>query len=187
MRKTSLDVDAGFRIRAARADEVELLQNIDLKSAELFLGEGLIDFGPEGVPVDPIPEDRIRLSLGEALVWVIAESSDYPVGFALASERGRDLYLDQVSVVPEFGRRGLGERLVRHVLEFAQTEGFERVSLSTFRDVPWNGPFYRRLGFKEIPSSRYANWQKELTEIQSQTMDVSKRCFMQRSVKRRFW
>jgi hypothetical protein len=32
----------------------------------------------------------------------------------------------------------------------ARTRGFDRLSLCTYRDVPWNGPFYRSLGFTEV-------------------------------------
>ena len=27
--------------------------------------------------------------------------------------------------------------------------GYDRLSLTTYRDLPWNGPFYARLGFVE--------------------------------------
>ena len=30
--------------------------------------------------------------------------------------------------------------------------GYERLSLTTYRDLPWNGPFYRSLGFAEESS-----------------------------------
>jgi len=30
--------------------------------------------------------------------------------------------------------------------------GFESVTLTTFRDVPWNMPFYERLGFEVVPT-----------------------------------
>jgi hypothetical protein len=73
---------------------------------------------------------------------------------------------------------------VRRCLQEAEARSFRRVSLSTFRKVPWNGPFYRKLGFREIPVWRLQDWQIEIRELQKQTMDVKLRCFMQRSVKR---
>jgi GNAT superfamily N-acetyltransferase len=88
------------------------------------------------------------------------------VGFALCSDRGDDLYLDQLSVLPRHGRRGLGSRLVRRCLQEAEARAFKRVSLSTFRKVPWNGPFYRKLGFREVPGWRLNDWQEEIRELQ---------------------
>ncbi len=163
------------------------MQHIDIASSELFRSTGLIDFGAEDEPLEPIPETRLRHGFGDQLVWVAADHMECPVGFALAGDRGEDLYLDQVSVLPDHGQRGLGAQLVQRVIEEARARGYRRVSLSTFRDVPWNGPFYRKLGFREIPRWRLTSWQIELDHIQRRTMDVTKRCFMQKTVKRRPW
>ncbi len=177
------DPAPAYRLRSARGNEIGELQNIDLASAMLFRGTGLIDFGPLGEPTQPIPEDRLRQGLGEGLIWVAVDDRDELVGFALCSDRGDDLYLDQLSVLPRHGRQGLGGRLVRRCLQEAEARAYRRVSLSTFRKVPWNGPFYRRLGFREVPSWRLQPWQEEIRELQKQTMDVRLRCFMQRPVK----
>ena len=178
-----LETSPQDRIRPARGNEVGELQNIDLASATLFRGTGLIDFGPSGEPQEPIPEDRLRKGFGDGLVWAAVDDREELVGFALCSDRGEDLYLDQLSVLPRHGRRGLGSRLVRRVLAEAETRSHRRVSLSTFRKVPWNGPFYRKLGFRETPVWRLAPWQLEIRELQKLTMDVRLRCFMHRSVK----
>lgn len=174
-----------YRVRPARGNEIGELQNIDLASAMLFRGTGLIDFGPLGEPTQPIPEDRLRRGFGDGLIWVAVDHMEEIVGFALCSDRGDDLYLDQLSVLPRHGRQGLGARLVRRCLQEAEARAFKRVSLSTFRKVPWNGPFYKKLGFREIPGWRLNDWQAEIRELQKTTMDVRLRCFMQRTVKRR--
>jgi GNAT superfamily N-acetyltransferase len=178
------DPAPAYRVRLARGNEIGELQNIDLASATLFRGTGLIDFGPLGEPTEPIPEDRLRRGFGEGLIWVAVDDREELVGFALCSDRREDLYLDQLSVLPRHSRRGLGTRLVRRSLQEAEARAFRRVSLSTFRKVPWNGPFYRTLGFREVPVWRLNDWQLEIRELQRQTMDVRLRCFMQRPVKR---
>ncbi len=183
MATLTTDPVSQYRIRPARGNEVGELQQIDLASAVLFISLDLIDFGPSGVPTEPIPEDRLRKGFGDGLIWVAVDERDEPVGFALCSDRGEDLYLDQLSVLPAHGRRGLGSRLVRRCLAEAETRGHRRVSLSTFRSVPWNGPFYRQLGFKELPLWRLNDWQLAIREAQKQTMDVRLRCFMYRPVK----
>ena len=174
-----------YRIRPARGDEVGDLQKIDLASATLFIDTGLIDFGASGVPTEPIPEDRLRKGFGDGLIWVAVDHLEELVGFALCSDRGDDLYLDQLSVLPNHGRQGLGGRLVRRCLQEAESRSHRRVSLSTFRKVPWNGPFYRKLGFREIPVWRLNEWQLGIREAQRATMDIRLRCFMQRPVKQR--
>ena len=44
------DPAPAYRLRPARGNEIGELQNIDLASAMLFRGSGLIDFGPLGEP-----------------------------------------------------------------------------------------------------------------------------------------
>jgi predicted N-acetyltransferase YhbS len=52
-------------------------------------------------------------------------------------------------------RRGVGRALVRRVAEWARSAGFETLLLSTFCDVPWNAPYYARLGFEIVPLEAY--------------------------------
>ena len=33
---------------------------------------------------------------------------------------------------------------------WATSEGFDAITLTTYRDVPWNGPFYESLGYVTI-------------------------------------
>ena len=80
-----------YRVRPARGNEIGELQNIDLASATLFRGTGLIDFGPLGEPTQPIPEDRLRRGFGDGLIWVAVDGMEEIVGFALCSDRGEDL------------------------------------------------------------------------------------------------
>ena len=51
---------------------------------------------------------------------------------------------------PDHGRRGLGRALVGAVCDWARKERFEIITLTTYRDVPWNGPLYESLGFATI-------------------------------------
>ncbi len=37
--------------------------------------------------------------------------------------------------------------LLERVIESARQMGYPAVTLTTFREVPWNAPFYTRLGF----------------------------------------
>jgi GNAT superfamily N-acetyltransferase len=86
-------------------------------------------------------------------LWV-ALADDAPVGFALVEMLGaHTAHLDEMDVDPHHGRRGLGTALVRAVCEWAARAGYREVTLTTFRAVSWNMPFYARLGFEEIPTA----------------------------------
>ncbi len=60
-------------------------------------------------------------------------------------------HLEEIDVMPSHGRRGVGTALMQAVLEWVAKERYQQIKLTTFRNVPWNMPFYSRLGFVEIP------------------------------------
>ena len=87
-------------------------------------------------------------------LWV-AVTGETPVGFALVRMLAADLpHLDELDVEPAHGQQGLGTALVRAVCDWATISGYSTLTLTTFRGVPWNLPFYARLGFAEIPPDR---------------------------------
>jgi len=73
-------------------------------------------------------------------------------GFALLLAREKACHLEQMSVDPAFARRSLGSALLEHAIKVAATKGFEQITLSTFKAIPWNEPFYRRFGSKPVDS-----------------------------------
>ena len=44
----------------------------------------------------------------------------------------------------------MGRALVAAVIEQARAMQLNSVTLTTFRDLPWNAPFYQRMGFVEL-------------------------------------
>lgn len=62
----------------------------------------------------------------------------------------RRAHIEALAVHPIHARRGIGRALVAAALAEAKGEGYHEMSLRTYADVPWNGPFYTRLGFWEV-------------------------------------
>ena len=133
---------------------------------------------PESIPACVLADG---IAAGMLLVSV---DENGPVGFALCRLQAKTLYLDQLSVDPAHGRLGIGRSLIMHVLALAEEHKRSSVTLSTFREVPWNGPYYRKLGFREIPRKKMTDWMFEIEQTQAETLDVTQRYFMQRSLKR---
>ena len=52
--------------------------------------------------------------------------------------------------MPEHMRKGVGSRLIETVCRWARDAGHAKITLSTFRDVPWNRPFYESRGFQVV-------------------------------------
>jgi ribosomal protein S18 acetylase RimI-like enzyme len=83
-------------------------------------------------------------------LWVVA---DPPVAFVIVEMVDGNAHVDELSVDPQWSRRGIGRALLDHVTSLAEAGGLPAVTLTTFVSVPWNAPYYRRLGFEEIPES----------------------------------
>jgi len=167
----------GYSISGVTADEIPALIAIDLAASQLFAGTGML---PDAELLDHVPADVFEAAMPGGHVFAARDRKGVASGFVLTSLRGDTLYLDQVSVHPGHGRRGLGAALIRRVFEDAGDRGLKTVTLSTFRDLPWNAPFYRTLGFRELPRKQVTGWMQEIETRQAEVMDVSKRCFMRR-------
>jgi GNAT superfamily N-acetyltransferase len=62
---------------------------------------------------------------------------------------GDGAHLEQLSVLPDQGRRGLGRALLRAGCAWAADRGYRELTLATYRGVAWNAPFYATEGFVE--------------------------------------
>lgn len=135
-----------YRIAAARPTDLPLLPAIELAAATLLAGHA-----PASVLAETTSQADLEDAQQRGHLWV-ALADDVPVGFAHLMVFGPSIaHLEEIDVHPEHGRRGLGRRLVLASCQWAATNGYSWVTLTTFREVPWNMPFYARLGFKEIP------------------------------------
>ena len=126
-------------IRLAVGEDASVLRDVELASGQLFRDVGMAEIADdEPMWLDAWPSYVER-------TWVY-EVDGAVVGFVMCEELGDALHIEQLSVDPAHGRRGIGAALVRHAIGVA---GRRPVTLTTFRDVPWNMPFYERLGFVE--------------------------------------
>jgi GNAT superfamily N-acetyltransferase len=108
---------------------------------------------------------------------------DLPVGMVIASVRDGAVYVEEMDVLPTHGRRGLGARLLGRVCIWAGAQGHAAVTLSTFRDVPWNGPFYRKHGFRDLQPAEWTPGMRAIRETEErQGLRVEARVFMRRDL-----
>jgi GNAT superfamily N-acetyltransferase len=115
-------------------------------------------------------------------LWV-ALAGDVPVGFAHVEVLEATVaHLEEIDVHPEHGRRGVGRRLVRAVCTWAETNGYRAVTLTTFRDVPFNMPFYARLGFDVIPPEELSAALRVVVQDETRRgLDAARRVAMRRT------
>jgi GNAT superfamily N-acetyltransferase len=148
-----------FRVVPARPHHVEALPAIERAAAHLFSEE---DLAPHLRDQCTALED-LALAARERRLWV-ALDGDTPIGFALADTLDGLLHLEELDVHPDHARRGIGRRLVETVLSAARADGSPAATLTTFRHLPWNAPFYRSCGFRELDEHQLGPDLKETFE-----------------------
>lgn len=133
-------------IRSAREDDVPVMRDIERAAGRPFAGIGM-GFVAED---EPLPGETLLEFVRDGRAWVWTDDGDRPVGYLIAEVVDGNAHLEQVSVHPDHARRGIGAALVDRVVEWARREGLPAVTLTTYTEVPWNGPYYERLGFRYL-------------------------------------
>jgi GNAT superfamily N-acetyltransferase len=136
------------RVRAARTEDLPHLAPIEDAGGPQFreyFGEAI-----EPILLSPATDGRQRATEPGFLLVAAPDEQSPPVGFVHVLEIDGHAHLEQLSVLPDRQRQGIGAALVRAAMDEARRRGFDRLSLCTYRDVPWNGPYYRSLGFTEV-------------------------------------
>ncbi|MFR9729857.1 GNAT family N-acetyltransferase [Saccharopolyspora sp. MS10] len=131
-----------MRVRAAvEADLAELVE-VERRSGRWFRDVGM----PEVAADPPMPVVALEVHRRAGSLWV-TEAPVGPVAFLAGEELDGGLHLAQLCVDPAWARRRLGAGLIEHA---ARVTGAAALTLTTFRDVPWNAPYYGRLGFRVL-------------------------------------
>jgi GNAT superfamily N-acetyltransferase len=153
-----------YHIRLARLDDLSALPAIERAANALFADFGL------AAQLSNIftPIDSLREGVQADRLWVAADDLDQPVGFALACVVGDNAHLDELDVHPAHGRRGLGAALVEAVCDWAKSLGYRAITLTTLRHIPWNAPWYQRLGFRVLADNELSPALRELLQEEIQ-------------------
>jgi GNAT superfamily N-acetyltransferase len=136
-----------MRIRPAAPGELPALQDIERAAGTPFRDLGMTDIADDEPPALATLERYRRAGR----CWVAAdERDDRPVAYLIAAPMDGALHVEQISVHPVAARRGVGRGLLAHAAARAREEGLTALTLTTFADVPWNAPYYARLGFRTL-------------------------------------
>ena len=114
----------------------------------------------------------------QGLVWV-AEDAGQLIGFATCEAFEDELHLWELAVRLEAQGKGAGRALITAVVEEARARALLAVTLTTFRDIPWNAPFYARCGFVELSEDDLGPFLTLVREKEVEIgLDVANRCAM---------
>jgi GNAT superfamily N-acetyltransferase len=168
-----------YTIGPSEPHEVARLPGIELRAAALFSPE---DLAPETAS-ETTPLSVYEEAQREARLIVARDTAGRVVGFAHLIWVGGIVHLEEVDVEPEYSRRGIGGLLVEASCDWARAQPSDRITLSTFRDVPWNASFYARLGFSQIAEEDLSTALRRLRQKEEREgLDPDKRIMMCRTL-----
>ena len=144
-------------LRPATIDDVASLPGIERAAGELFrpLGMDLV------ADDDPPTTGVLRGFVDAGRAWVV-ERHDEVAAYLLGDVVDGCAHVEQVSVHPRHAGHRLGATLVDHLAAWARSRRLPAVTLTTYRDVPWNGPYYRRCGFRWLADHEITPGLREL-------------------------
>jgi GNAT superfamily N-acetyltransferase len=163
-----------YQIALAELKDIPHLSSIEKAAATLLKGHA-----PDSALEDTTAEAEFHAAQMDGRLWV-ARTNDLPVGFAHAEMlEPTSAHLKELDVHPEHIRRGLGSRLVMAVCAWARATGCQSLTLTTFREVPFNKPFYAQLGFEVIPTAGLSSTLRSIIQEESRRgLDPSRRVAM---------
>ena len=137
---------AGGLVRLARESDLHVLREIERGAGQCFADIGMAFIAED----EPPSIEALREFQSEGQAWVWADTHDLPVAYLLAELVDGCAHLEQVSVHPDYAHRRIGRALMDHLADWARAQALQAITLATFTEVPWNGPYYARCGFRYL-------------------------------------
>lgn len=147
-------------VRQAHVGDLPVLQDI-----ERAAGKPFAELGMHTVAEDEAPGIELLKSFaddGRAWVWV--DDADHPVAYLIADLVDGNAHVEQVSVHPGHGRKGIGKALIEHAASWGREQGVTAMTLTSYTHVAWNGPYYERLGFRHLSEDEWTPGLRKIRE-----------------------
>jgi ribosomal protein S18 acetylase RimI-like enzyme len=162
-----------MRIRRAIPSDIPILKTVEESAAKAFEGEKV------GYVADrTVKPEMLQTLAQQGTLWVAADDKNVPVGFAACYPLDGFFYLHEISVAREAQGHGIGRRLMQTIEDYAFEQNYPYIGLVTFRDVRWNGPFYKSLGYREIAPDTYSGLHNKYQDDIRHGHDPALRCVM---------
>lgn len=134
---------------------IQALQTLELEATDLFGTFPGYEFCVRRSHRD---EEEHRRVLRDGVTLVAVQPNiEIPLGFAMvlplskpstASPEGCGMHLLELNTSPAVQRQGVGKGLLASAENWARENGATYMTLFTFRDVPWNAPYYAKQGYQ---------------------------------------
>lgn len=130
-------------IRLAEQSDIPRITEIEISASQKFL---TLENAPYCANCT-VPAEQLEAACAQKLFWVIEDEAK-TAGFLCALKIDRCLHIEELSVSMDHQGKGVGKELLSHVMNFAREKRYSGITLTTDKDIPWNGPFYQRIGFR---------------------------------------
>ena len=168
-----------MRVRAATAADVPVLREVERRAGRAFAEVGL----PEVAAAEPPSVEALEGYATDGRCAVAVGDDERPVGYVIVDRVDGSAHVDQVSVDPDHQGRGVGRSLMAWAEDWARADGRQGITLTTFRDVPWNAPLYERLGYRVLSSDEVGpGLMTVVSEEAAQGLDPATRVCMQKDL-----
>jgi ribosomal protein S18 acetylase RimI-like enzyme len=126
-------------------DDIDAIRDVERSAGQQFVDVGM----PEIAAHEPMGPRPLAVYIDDGRAWV-AVAEEAVVGYVVVDVMDDAAHVEQISVAPAFQRRGICRALIDTVAAWARPRGLNALTLTTFRDVPWNRPLYEHLGFRVL-------------------------------------
>ncbi len=152
------------KIRVTKLQEAQVapLLRVEHACAAMYY-----ELGFDAAEVPPRTEQELyRLPRDHAVR--VAEADDEVAGYAAwRDEAPGVVYLEELSIHPEYQRFGLATKLLARAHEEAAEGSFKQIVLRTWDRAPWAKAFYEKAGFRPIDDAappKVREWLASKTE-----------------------
>lgn len=146
-------------------DIVELRVEMQLEDWKTTLGK---DFSEYAGQFADITRKHLKDKMGKSIYFAMMYLNDSPVAICAIEELsdlpqitictnpdGRHCCIVSVYTKPDYRGNGYQQELIRYLLDFAKTQQFNDVTLTT--NTPNAEHIYEKIGFKKISNKYYLN------------------------------
>lgn len=147
-------------VRAARRDDLPAVRELERAAGAAFRDLGMAAVADD----EPLSIAELVAFQQNGRSWVITDDADRPVAYLLLDVVDGNAHVEQVSVHPDHAGRGLGKTLLDTAAAWAQQHGLAALTLTTYANVPWNAPYYRRLGFQIMSEDQITEGLRRIRE-----------------------
>ncbi len=136
----------GYGIRSACAGDLKFLEEVELAAARMFP----TDVIPEHVRNQALSLETLESAQKEGRLFIAVDKEEKPAGFIAVRRNVDEAYIIELDVHPDHQRKALGRALIGKAVEWSISQKCSALTLTTFSSIPWNAPYYERLGFKRL-------------------------------------